>query len=200
MVAKAIYWSSLYKLALLDMEAVFHQALPRSRGRLRGRDGREGRDLVSRSVEPEIAPRRAGRDRAPPAARHTVVLATGSTVYAARSGRPRGRHRPRARDRASRSASDGDAFTGRPSALCFGHHKVALAERWAAAHGVDLARSYFYSDSYNDLPMLARVGTAIAVNPDARLAREARRRAWPVQHWHRSRPVDFARSIDARSV
>ena len=30
MVAKAIYWSTLYKLAVLDMEAVFTKALPRT--------------------------------------------------------------------------------------------------------------------------------------------------------------------------
>ena len=77
------------------------------------------------------------------------------------------------------------AFTGRPSALCFGHHKVTLAEAWAREHGVELARSYFYSDSYNDLPMLSRVGTAIAVNPDTRLLRHARKRGWAVQQWKR---------------
>ena len=75
------------------------------------------------------------------------------------------------------------AVTGKPRALCFGTHKVTLAEKWAAAHGIDLGRSYFYSDSFNDLPMLERVGTAIAVNPDARLERHARRRGWPTMRW-----------------
>jgi len=50
-------------------------------------------------------------------------------------------------------------------------------------HHIDLAHSYFYSDSYNDLPMLERVGTAVAVNPDSRLRRHARRRGWSVQSW-----------------
>src|SRR5205085_6120811 len=75
------------------------------------------------------------------------------------------------------------AFTGRASALCFGHHKVALAERWAAEHAIDLGASYFYSDSYNDLPMLERVGNAIAINPDTRLRRHARRRDWRIATW-----------------
>ena len=48
----------------------------------------------------------------------------------------------------------------------------------------DVDRSYFYSDSYNDLPMLERVGTAIAVNADARLRRYARRRGWATPRWH----------------
>jgi phosphoserine phosphatase len=77
----------------------------------------------------------------------------------------------------------GGAFTGKPSALCFGHHKVTLAEKWADAQGIDLAQSTFYSDSYNDLPMLERVGRPVAVNPDARLRRHARRHGWPIQQW-----------------
>src|SRR6185437_3127727 len=109
-----------------------------------------------------------------------VVLATGSTIYAAR---------PVARgvgiDHVLSSELEvvEGAFTGRPSALCFGKHKVTLAEQWAASHRIDLAKSYFYSDSYNDLPMLARVGTAIAVNPDTRLRRHAKKHGWAIQEW-----------------
>jgi putative phosphoserine phosphatase/1-acylglycerol-3-phosphate O-acyltransferase len=84
---------------------------------------------------------------------------------------------------ASELEVEAGAFTGRPRALCFGRHKVALAERWAAAHGVDLARSYFYSDSFNDLPLLERVGSPITVNPDGRLSRLAKQRGWPIMRW-----------------
>ena len=48
---------------------------------------------------------------------------------------------------------------------------------------IDLARSAFYSDSYNDLPMLERVGTPVAVNPDQRLRRHARRAGWRIEQW-----------------
>ena len=111
---------------------------------------------------------------------HAVVLATGSTVYAAR---PVARGVGIEHVLASELEVEAGAFTGRASALCFGRHKVALAERWARVHGVDLEASFFYSDSYNDLPMLSRVGRAVAVNPDARLERHARRAGWPIQHW-----------------
>jgi putative phosphoserine phosphatase/1-acylglycerol-3-phosphate O-acyltransferase len=109
-----------------------------------------------------------------------IVLATGSTVYAAR---PVARGLGIEHVLASELEVERGAFTGRPGALCFGHHKVRLAESWAACHGVDLAGSYFYSDSYNDLPLLERVGKATAVNADARLRRHARRRGWPIQRW-----------------
>ena len=56
---------------------------------------------------------------------------------------------------------------------------------WAFArhHGIELGRSTFYSDSYNDLPLMRRVGAAIAVNPDARLRRHASRHGWRVERW-----------------
>jgi len=181
MVAKAIYWSTLYKLAILDMETVVTKLCLDLRGDLEAEMIAKCEVWYRAHVAPEVAPaarvavehhRRAG---------HTIVLATGSTCYAAR---------PVAAGvgiehvlSTTLEVDPAGAFTGKASALCFGQHKVTLAERWAAENGVDLAASYFYSDSYNDLPMLSRVGTAIAVNPDTRLLRHARRKQWRVQQW-----------------
>jgi HAD superfamily hydrolase (TIGR01490 family) len=53
----------------------------------------------------------------------------------------------------------------------------------AAAHGVALADVHAYGDAVSDLPMLELVGHPHAVNPDFRLAREARRRRWDVLEW-----------------
>ena len=39
------------------------------------------------------------------------------------------------------------------------------------------------ADGPDDLPLLLAVGQPVVVNPDPRLAREARRRGWPVQRW-----------------
>lgn len=47
-------------------------------------------------------------------------------------------------------------------------------------NGFDLADSYFYSDSMNDLPLLQRVAHAVAVDPDPNLRAEAEQRGWPV--------------------
>jgi HAD superfamily hydrolase (TIGR01490 family) len=180
MLAKAVYWSTLYKLAVLDMESVFGKLCLDLRG------DREV-DMIAKcavwyrdDVEPFIAP--AGRVAIEHhrQAGHVVVLATGSTIYAAT---PVAAGVGIEHVLSSRLEVADGAFTGKASALCFGRHKVTLAERWASEHGIDLTRSYFYSDSYNDLPMLARVGTAIAVNPDPRLRRHARRHGWPIQGW-----------------
>jgi HAD superfamily hydrolase (TIGR01490 family) len=180
MIAKALYWQALYKLAVLDMDAVFARLVEDVRGDSEAEMIAKSAIWYRDHVAPEIAPaariaidhhRRAG---------HLVVLATGSTQYAAR---PVASGVGIEHVLSSELEVDRGVFTGRPAALCFGHHKVALAERWAARHAVDLAASYFYSDSYNDLPMLERVGTAIAVNPDARLLRHARRHGWSTPRW-----------------
>ncbi len=63
---------------------------------------------------------------------------------------------------------------------CYGAGKVHWARQFAAEHGIDLAASYFYTDSHTDLPMLHAVGHPIAVNPDARLRRHAQRAGWPI--------------------
>lgn len=67
--------------------------------------------------------------------------------------------------------------------LCYGEGKVHKAEAFAREQGVDLERSFFYSDSHTDLPMLLRVGNPRVVNPDPRLRYEARRRNWPILNW-----------------
>jgi HAD superfamily hydrolase (TIGR01490 family) len=180
MVAKAVYWSGLYKLALLDMETVFTRLVEDLRGDSEAEMIAKCDVWYRDHVAPEVAPAARVAVEHHRQAGHIVVLATGSTQYAAR---PVARGVGIDHVLSSELEVEGGAFTGRPRALCFGHHKVTLAEAWAADHGVDLAHSYFYSDSYNDLPMLERVGTAIAVNPDARLRRLARRRGWAVHRW-----------------
>jgi HAD superfamily hydrolase (TIGR01490 family) len=63
--------------------------------------------------------------------------------------------------------------------------KLVRLRAWLAARDRDLASedSVFYSDSINDLPLLAAVRRALVVDPDARLQAEARARGWPVCRW-----------------
>lgn len=61
--------------------------------------------------------------------------------------------------------------------------RAAWLARYAKEHGIDLAASYGYGDSHADLGWLEMLGNPHAVNPDARLAREAQRRHWAVDHW-----------------
>jgi HAD superfamily hydrolase (TIGR01490 family) len=65
--------------------------------------------------------------------------------------------------------------------------RASHAARLAAEHGLELADCHAYGDSISDLPLLELVGHPHAINPDFRLAREARRRGWPVEHWETER-------------
>lgn len=75
-------------------------------------------------------------------------------------------------------------FTGRPHGTpSFKEGKVTRTGEWLATLGHELdgfERSWFYSDSRNDLPLLERVTDPIATNPDAVLHATALERGWPV--------------------
>ena len=82
---------------------------------------------------------------------------------------------------------DAGLFTGRlVGPACVGQGKVHWAEDLGARRQLDLGASWFYTDSYTDLPMLERVGNRVVVNPDPRLKRAAKRRGWPVQDWRQA--------------
>jgi HAD superfamily hydrolase (TIGR01490 family) len=67
--------------------------------------------------------------------------------------------------------------------FCYGQGKVDAIKELARWEGLDLAQCYAYSDSSSDLPMLQAVGHPVAVNPDGRLERHARRHGWPIVHF-----------------
>ena len=75
-------------------------------------------------------------------------------------------------------------YTGRPRGTpSFREGKVRRTDEWLASfghHWNGFARSYFYSDSVNDVPLLERVTDPVATNPDPQLAALARERGWPV--------------------
>jgi HAD superfamily hydrolase (TIGR01490 family) len=72
------------------------------------------------------------------------------------------------------------AITGIPS---FKEGKVRRVRAWLEELGLSFERmekSYFYSDSINDLPLLEQVSHPIATNPDVTLRAEAQKRNWPI--------------------
>jgi HAD superfamily hydrolase (TIGR01490 family) len=75
-------------------------------------------------------------------------------------------------------------FTGEVTgAPCFREGKVKRVEDWLAGRGQSLtsfAQSWFYSDSLNDLPLLARVTHPVAVDPDATLRAHAEQHGWQI--------------------
>jgi HAD superfamily hydrolase (TIGR01490 family) len=90
---------------------------------------------------------------------------------------------------ATRSELDDDGcYTGHLTGeFCYGAGKVVEIEKLAAERGYDLSRSTAYSDSISDLPMMERVGSAVAVNPDRELRELAHRRGWRIVEVGRKR-------------
>jgi phosphoserine phosphatase len=81
----------------------------------------------------------------------------------------------------SRSEVVDGVYTGRAGGpFTYREGKADAIRELAGAEGIDLARSWAYSDSESDLPMLRAVGHPVAVNPDAVLARVAREEGWAV--------------------
>ncbi|MFW5689850.1 MAG: HAD family hydrolase [Spirochaetota bacterium] len=63
---------------------------------------------------------------------------------------------------------------------CLAEEKRDRVEALASALRVSLSNTSFYSDSHMDLPLLRIVGEPVAVNPDARLRKEASSRGWEI--------------------
>ena len=84
-----------------------------------------------------------------------------------------------------------DRYTGELEFYSYGLHKAEAMRSLAERGGIDLERSYAYSDSITDLPMLEAVGNPVAVNPDKDLRREAEERGWQIR--------DFRRPVRLRS-
>jgi len=81
-------------------------------------------------------------------------------------------------------------FTGkvvRPA--CFREGKLEAVRNLSRRVGVDLDQSYFYTDGYDDIALLERVGQPRLINPDAKLSDLATRKGWPVLNFDsRGRP------------
>jgi HAD superfamily hydrolase (TIGR01490 family) len=63
---------------------------------------------------------------------------------------------------------------------CYREGKVTRLNAWLRAHNANLVDSWCYSDSHNDLPILAQVDHPVAVDPDPILRHEALARGWPI--------------------
>lgn len=135
-------------------------------------------------IEPELPAVARGWVQGHHANGATCVLVTATTRFIAEVfGRAFGVDHVLATE-AETDPATAHRFTGEVVGLpCFREHKPAHVQAWLAQQGRTLAdyeRTWFYSDSINDLPLLEVVSDPVVVHPDPRLAAEAERRGWPV--------------------
>jgi len=178
---QALGWIAQYKLAILDMESV----ITRVTAQMAGDSEQEMIDkclaFTESLVLPTVAPKALEALARHRAEGHVVAILSSSSPYVTE---PLARHLGIEHVLCTRLMVRDGKFEGthvRPA--CYGPGKVHWAEAFARDRGVDLQRSFFYTDSYSDLPMLERVGVARVINPDSRLRRHARRVGWEVDEW-----------------
>ena len=82
------------------------------------------------------------------------------------------------------AAQENGEFTGKPRGTpSFREGKISRVDEWLESLGLwrgSVERSWFYSDSLNDLPLLEIVSDPVAVNPDPTLRAHAERAGWEI--------------------
>jgi len=181
--ARALFWSVRYRLGSIEIDRVYEDAVRSMAGRTEETEYRLAMGCFEAGVRSRISEQGRRTVEGHREQGHRLVVLTGSPIYGAKPvAAALGIEHVISTELEVR---DG-AFSGRVvPPLCYGQGKVDKALGFARRHGVDLTRSYFYTDSHTDLPMLEAVGHPRAVNPDRRLRREATRRGWPVLRFGR---------------
>ena len=71
-------------------------------------------------------------------------------------------------------------FTGVISEMCWQEGKARAGRKFAKSNNIDLSKSFFYTDSIDDYPLLEIVGKPIATNPDTKLSQLAFENDWKI--------------------
>ena len=83
---------------------------------------------------------------------------------------------------------EGGRFTGATRGVpSFRDGKIVRVESWLESMGLwwgNFERSWFYSDSLNDLPLLQKVTDPVVVDPDSTLRAHAAAAGWPIINLH----------------
>jgi len=136
-----------------------------------------GEEVYHKHLADEIYPESRALVNAHLAKGHTVAIISAATPYQVD---------PIARDlniqhvMCTRMEVEKGRFTGNiMEPACWGEGKAYAAKELCEKHQLDLAKSYFYTDSAADAPLLEIVGNPRPVNPDTKLSALAFKNNWP---------------------
>ncbi len=80
---------------------------------------------------------------------------------------------------------EGDKVIGQYSKdICYGHGKISRLKDLSYYNDIDFTKSYFYSDSYYDIPLLEFVGNPVAINADIKLSSWAKKKKAQMYTWN----------------
>jgi len=168
-----------YKAGFLDISAWTKEAMVSFRGQSERSLTREANRWFREMVVQTIYPEAEAIVREHMAAGHVVAIVSGATKFVVR---PLAERLGIKHFLYTRLEVENGRFTGRVvEPICFEEGKIYWLQQFIEEHSIDLARSYFYTDSVTDLPLLELVGHPVVTNPDPFLYRTAVRRRWPVR-------------------
>jgi HAD superfamily hydrolase (TIGR01490 family) len=175
------WWTLLYKVSAIDVNSAVPKMLSYAEHQSASRLMAESYAWFELMLKGHIAPRAVDQIDFHRRQDHRVVLISASTQFAVQ---PVAEHL-HVDFLCTRLIDHDDELTGEVvDPPCYGAGKVVWAQRYAAEHGAALSDAYLYTDSHSDQPLLDVVGHPIAVNPDVRLKRLARRRGWPIEMFY----------------
>jgi HAD superfamily hydrolase (TIGR01490 family) len=175
------WWTLLYQVSAIDVNSAVPKMLSYAEHQSASRMMAESYAWFDEMLKEHIAPRAVEQIDVHRQQDHQVVLISASTQFAVQ---------PVAEQLhldflCTRLIDRDDELTGQVvDPPCYGAGKVVWAQRYADEHGAALRDAYLYTDSHSDLPLLDAVGHPIAVNPDVRLKRVARKRGWPIEMFY----------------
>lgn len=192
---RALGWMAKYHLSLIDLQWVATRLAGEMAGMLEREFADRCRQWVEKDVLPLVVPGAREKIEKHRSEGHVLAILSTSPCYVTQ---PLAEVLGIEEVISTRFEVDGGLFTGRLlGPACVGRGKVHWAEDLVARRQVDLSQSWFYTDSYTDMPMLERVGNQVVVNPDPRLRRIAKRRGWPVQDWRQPVPGAALEAVGA---
>ena len=181
---RALGWMAKYHLSLIDLQWVATRLAGEMAGKLEREFAETCRRWVEKDVLPLVVPGARDKIERHRAEGHVLAILSTSPNYVTE---PLAETLGIDEVMSTRFEVDGGHSTGRLlGPACVGKGKVHWAEDLGVRRELDLSQSWFYTDSYTDMPMLERVGNQVVVNPDPRLKRIAKRRGWPVQDWRQA--------------
>lgn len=182
---RALWWTVQYRFGLLDFESMAARVIAQYEGQEVAPVEQEVEAWFREEIAATICTEARERIEAHRQQGHVLALLTSATRFLSA---PVGRALGIEHVLCTEVGEQDGRFTGVHRApACYGTGKVVRAEAFAGEVGIDLDRSFFYSDSVSDLPMLERVGEPRVVNPDPRLRRLAVQRGWEAQIWRAPR-------------
>jgi HAD superfamily hydrolase (TIGR01490 family) len=168
-----------YKLGVLDIRSWTKSMLVQFRGQNEAELEAEAKRWFEEMVVQTIYPEAEALVRRHEAQGHVVAIVSGATKFVVR---PLAQRLGIEHFLYTRLEVEEGLFTGRViEPICFEEGKIYWLQQFIEEHAIDLAKSWFYTDSITDLPLLDLVGHPVATNPDPLLYRAAVRRRWPVR-------------------